>query len=46
MQALVRRVALGDRVRAWIARLVEATRPDAPNPPPLLPNIQPLASFE
>ena len=36
MQALVRRVALGDRVRAWIALLVEATRPDGPNPPPLV----------
>ena len=32
MQALVRRVVLGDRVRAYAARLVEATRPDAPNP--------------
>ncbi len=34
MQALVRRVVLGDRVRAYVARLVEATRPDAPNPSP------------
>jgi hypothetical protein len=25
---------LGDRVRAWIARLVEATRPDGPAAPP------------
>ena len=33
MQALVRRVVLGDRVRAWIARLVEATRPDGPDAP-------------
>src|SRR5438094_3724906 len=36
MQALVRRAALGDRVRAWIARLVEATRPDGPGPSPLV----------
>ena len=36
MQALVRRAALGDRVRAWIARLVEATRPDGPSPSPLV----------
>jgi MoxR-like ATPase len=34
MQALARRVVLGDRVRAWIARLVEATRPDGPAAPP------------
>jgi MoxR-like ATPase len=34
MQALVRRVVLGDRVRAWIGRLVEATRPDGPGAPP------------
>jgi MoxR-like ATPase len=34
MQALVRRVVLGDRVRAYVARLVEATRPDAPSPSP------------
>jgi MoxR-like ATPase len=33
MQALVRRAVLGDRVRAWIARLVEATRPDSPAAP-------------
>jgi MoxR-like ATPase len=36
MQALVRRAVLGDRVRAYIARLVEATRPDGSNPPPLV----------
>jgi len=36
MQALVRRAVLGDRVRAYIARLVEATRPDALKPPPLV----------
>ena len=32
MQALVRRVVLGDRVKSYVARLVEATRPDAPDP--------------
>ena len=36
MQALVRRAILGDRVRAHVARLVEATRPDAPGAPPLV----------
>ena len=36
MQTLVRRVVLGDRVKSYVARLVEATRPDAPNPPPLV----------
>ena len=36
MQALVRRAALGDRVRQYIARLVEATRPEAPSAPPLV----------
>ncbi len=36
MQALARRVVLGDRVRAWIARLVEATRPDAATASPLV----------
>jgi MoxR-like ATPase len=34
MQALVRRVVLPDRVRAWVARLVEATRPGAAGAPP------------
>ena len=33
MQALVRGVVLGDRVRAYAARIVEATRPDAPAAP-------------
>jgi MoxR-like ATPase len=36
MQALVRKAVLGDRVRAWIARVVEATRPDGANPAPLV----------
>ena len=36
MQALVRRAVLGDRVRAYVARLVEATRPDAKDAPPLV----------
>jgi MoxR-like ATPase len=36
MQALVRRAVLGDRVRAYIARIVEATRPDAKDAPPLV----------
>lgn len=36
MQTLVRRAVLGDRVRGHIARLIEATRPDGPNPPPLV----------
>ncbi len=36
MQALVRRAILGDRVRAHVARLVESTRPDAPDAPPLV----------
>ncbi len=36
MQALVRRAILGDRVRAHVARLVEATRPDGPDSPPLV----------
>jgi MoxR-like ATPase len=33
MQALARRAVLGDRVRSWIARLVEATRPECPTAP-------------
>jgi MoxR-like ATPase len=33
MQSLVRRAVIGDRVRAWIARLVEATRPESPAAP-------------
>jgi MoxR-like ATPase len=33
MQALVRQVVLGDRVRSYAARLVEATRPEAPSAP-------------
>jgi MoxR-like ATPase len=36
MQAMVRRAVLGDRVRAYVARLVEATRPDAKDAPPLV----------
>src|SRR5262245_8837463 len=36
MQSVVRRVVLGDRVRAYIARLIEATRPDASKPSPLV----------
>jgi MoxR-like ATPase len=36
MQSLVRKVVIGERVRSWIARLVEATRADGPNPAPLV----------
>ncbi len=35
MQALVREVPLGPRPRAWIARLVHLTRPEAPESGPL-----------
>ncbi|MFM8981245.1 MAG: AAA family ATPase [Planctomycetia bacterium] len=35
MQALVREVPLGERVRHWIAALVTATRPDRPEAGPL-----------
>ncbi len=35
MQALTRQVPLGPRPRAWIARLVHATRPEAPEAGPL-----------
>ena len=35
MQALVRQVPLGERPRAWVARLIHATRPDAPEAGPL-----------
>jgi MoxR-like ATPase len=36
MISLARRAILGDRVRGYVARLVEATRPDAPSPSPLV----------
>lgn len=36
MIALARRGILGDRVRAYVARLVEATRPDGPAPSPMV----------
>ena len=36
MRALAREVPLGSRVRAWIARLVAATRPDAKEAGPLV----------
>ena len=36
LQALVRRVILPERVRSYVARLVEATRPDGTKPPPLV----------
>ena len=35
MQRLAREVPLGDRARAWVARLVHATRPDAAEAGPL-----------
>ncbi len=34
MRALVRKAVLPDRVRAYAARLVDATRPDGPDPAP------------
>jgi MoxR-like ATPase len=34
MQSLVRRAVLGDRVKAYAARVVEATRPASPSAPP------------
>ena len=36
LQGLVRRVVLPERVRAYVARLVEATRPDGMKPSPLV----------
>jgi len=36
LQALVRRVILPERVRSYVARLVEATRPDGTKPSPLV----------
>ncbi|MDA1196125.1 MAG: MoxR family ATPase [Planctomycetota bacterium] len=35
MQALTRSVPLGERARSWVARLVHATRPEAPEAGPL-----------
>jgi MoxR-like ATPase len=36
MQRLVRQVPLGERARAWVSRLVHATRPEAPEAPALV----------